>query len=70
MDDPTAATVPPASRQRVVRPMTILSLPVFSIITVVTLWLWPVNGWGALIWLAGIVTMGIIRRPFAEQVKS
>lgn len=32
-------------------------------------WRWEVNGWGALVWIAGIIGMNIIRAPFARRTQ-
>ena len=38
-------------------------------IAVGVVWRWEINGWGSLVWLAGIVLMSVIRAPFARQTE-
>ncbi|MEM6427415.1 MAG: protein-S-isoprenylcysteine O-methyltransferase [Cyanobacteria bacterium P01_H01_bin.119] len=41
-----------------------LIFPLIAIVLVVAIiWRSPINGWGSLVWLAGTISMGIIRTP-------
>ena len=36
---------------------------------VLAVWRWEINGWGSLVWIAGILLMNVIRAPFARQTQ-
>ena len=37
--------------------------PIAIVIAAAIVWRLPVNGWGSLVWLAGAILMGVIRKP-------
>ena len=53
--------------------MNILKNFVFLVIAIsvigAIIWRYPVNGWGSLVWLAGVIALSLIRRPYEKANK-
>ena len=60
-------TASPLSQSPVQRIVSFLPLVVWLAFVGAALWRWDSQHWGALVWLAGSVTMGLIRMPFARR---
>ena len=49
--------------------MRVLSWAIGLAVIAAIVWRWQENGWGAFVWLAGVILMNVIRAPFARQTK-
>ena len=62
-------TTPPQSKSPAQRIVSFLPLVVWFAFIGAALWRWEAHHWGALVWLAGSVAMGLTRLPFARRTR-
>ena len=47
----------------------LIGYAIFAAIAGLIIWRYPINGWTSLVWLAGMIMMGIIRAPHEQRNK-